>query len=78
MTNVNKDEQTTINNQKKKDLAARRVAQGALLKKILFFLRSALELVCSLFLVFPTGLDHTRNWDFDHFRSDRIREIGTH
>ena len=78
MTNVNKDEQTTIKNQKKKDLAARRVAQGALLKKILFFLRFTLELVCSLFLVFPTGLDYTRNWDFDHFRSDRIREIGTH
>lgn len=42
-----------MNSQKKKDLAAKRVAQGALLKKYLFFLRSTLELVCSLFLVFP-------------------------
>ena len=67
-----------MNSQKEKDLAAKRVAQGALLKKYLFFLRSTLELVCSLFLVFPTGLDYTRNWDFDRFRSDRIRGIGTH
>ena len=67
-----------MNSQKKKDLAAKRVAQGALLKKFLFFLRSTLKLVFSLFLVFPTDLDYTRNWDFDRFRSDRIRGIGTH
>ena len=68
----------TINNQKKEGFSCKASRSRGVIEKLFIFLRSTLELVCSLFLVFPIGLDHTRNWDFDRFRSDRIREIGIH